>query len=91
MAKDEKNPEGEGLIVMPTEYMTQLEPEEAIAQLRTYVQTLAENVEQRAQKDVAPDEGPEERKKLMFELELARSYLARVLERWKAAQNGNSK
>ncbi len=82
---DEKAPEDKGLIVRPTDYMAQLEPEEATGQLKTHVQTLSENAEQHVQNGAALGISLEETKGLIFELELSRSYLARVLERWSAA------
>ena len=91
VAKDEKDAEGKTLTVKPTEYMAQLEPKKAIAELKTYVQTLAENLEQRAQKDLATNESVEEIKEQMFELEVAQSYLARVFESWKASQKTDTK
>lgn len=91
VVKDEKDPEGKTLTVEPTEYMAQLEPEEAIAQLKMYVQTLADNLEQRAKKDLATNESVEEIKELMFELEVAQLYLGRVFESWKAAQKADTK
>ena len=90
IVRDENDPEGQMVSVEPTEYLTKLKPHEAIAELKSYVESLAADLEKCSQEDLDIPANIEKVQKLLFELEVAQGYLARVFENWKATRRGHT-
>lgn len=86
IVKEENDSEGQSVTVEPTEYLIKLKPHEVINELRSYVNSLTQDVEQCVQKNLDTPENSEELRKLVFELEIAQRYLAQVFEGWKDTQ-----
>ncbi len=84
--RDENDPEGQMVSVEPTEYLTKLQSHEAIAELKSYVESLAEDLEKCSQEDLDIEGNVESVQKLLFELEVAQGYLSRVFEEWKTTR-----
>jgi hypothetical protein len=86
IVRDENDPKGQMVKVEPTEYLAKLKPHEAITELKSYVESLAADLEECAKEDLEIQTNVERVQKLLFELEVAQGYLAQVFESWKAAQ-----
>lgn len=90
IVKDENDPEGQMVNVEPTEYLTKLKPHEALSELKSYVESLAEDLEKCSQEDLDTPARVEKVRDLLFELEVAQGYLSRVFEDWKSTHQGQT-
>jgi hypothetical protein len=72
--------------VRPTEYLLELQPHEAINELRAHVQAIAAQVEDQTKHDLNGQGQVEKLQDLVFELEVAQGYLAQVFKAWQARQ-----
>ncbi|NVM20926.1 MAG: hypothetical protein HWN68_04015 [Desulfobacterales bacterium] len=88
ITKDENDPDGQTVNVEPTEYMTSLEPHEAISKLRDHVEILAGELKKCVRQDLKIPENMANVQKLTFKLQVAIAYLTRLFESWKATQQG---
>lgn len=91
IVRDENDPEGQMVSVEPTEYLEKLKPHEVIAELKSYVESLAADLEECAQEDLDIPANNEKVQKLLFELEVAQGYLSRVFQDWKAGQKAHTR
>ena len=90
VVKGEEGSEGEMIRVTPTEFLLGLKPHEAINELQANVQSIAEELETCSQEDLKKTENIERVRDLVFELEIAQGYLAKVFKTWQAKQSGNT-
>ena len=86
VVKGEKDSEGEMIRVTPTEYLLGLKAHEAINELQANVQSIAEQLEACSQGDLNKTENIEKVRDLVFELEIAQGYLAKVFKTWQSKQ-----
>ena len=84
--KGEQDSEGQMVHVKPTEYLLALEPHDAIDELQANVQVIAQQLEECSQEDLKIPANIERVRDLVFELEIAQSYLAEVFKSWQARQ-----
>jgi hypothetical protein len=87
--KGEKDSEGEMIRVKPTEYLLGLKAHEAINELQANVQSIAEQLEACSQEDLNKTKNIEKVRDLVFELEIAQGYLAKVFKTWQTRQSNN--
>ena len=90
ITKGKNETEGQEIGVEPTKYLMGLQPHEAIAELQSHVESLAEELEKCSGEDLDIPEHVEKIRNLVFEVEVAQSYLAQVFKAWKGGQQGDS-
>ena len=74
----EDDPQGETVTVGPSEYLRRLQPHEAIARLKAHIELLEDDLRQYSHEDLDIPERFVRARKLAFELEIAREYLAHL-------------
>ena len=90
VVKGEKDSEGEMIRVTPTEYLLGLKAHEAINELQANVQSIAQQLEACSQEDLEKTKNIERVRDLVFDLEIAQGYLAKVFKTWQAKQLGKT-
>jgi chromatin segregation and condensation protein Rec8/ScpA/Scc1 (kleisin family) len=74
----EDDPEGERVTVEPSEYLRRLQRHKAIARLKAHIESLQDELRQYSREDLDIPEKFVKARKLAFELEIVREYLAHL-------------
>ena len=81
---DKSDLEGQRVIVKPSKYLKKLHPEDVIAELEAYVQSLKDKLMKYSQQDVDVPKIRKRINKLGSELDIAKKYLAHFKKNYEA-------
>jgi predicted nucleic acid-binding Zn-ribbon protein len=81
---DKGDPEGQRVTVKPSKYLKKLHPEKVISELEAHIQTLKDKLIRSSKEDLDVPKNRKKIRKLGFELDVAKKYLAHFRKKYEA-------